>query len=259
MSAKSEPKVVIGMSRSGQGTPLVLVHGTAGDHTRWGPLLPALDPRFTVYAIDRRGRGTSGDGVEYSIAGEAEDIAGVIDSIGGPVDVLAHSYGALCTLEASLHAKNLRKLVLYEPPVPAGVELVPPGSIERLQAMLDAGQREELVSTFFLELAKMPESELTMLKSLPNWPARVAAAHTLLRELRAGEAYRFEPSRFASVRVPTLLLLGGESPPFLKAATEIVHAALSTSRVAVMPGQQHIAMNTAPELFLREVTTFLAD
>jgi len=41
----------------GNGPPLVLVHGTAADHSRWRPVLPALEERFTVYAIDRRGRG----------------------------------------------------------------------------------------------------------------------------------------------------------------------------------------------------------
>lgn len=39
---------------SGEGPPLVLVHGTTADHTRWGPLLPYLEPHATVHAIDRR-------------------------------------------------------------------------------------------------------------------------------------------------------------------------------------------------------------
>lgn len=60
-----------------------------------------------------------------------------------------------------------------------------------------------------------------------------------------------------SLEQPTLLLLGGDSPPFLKAATEAVHAALPKSRLVVLPGQQHTAMNTAPELFVREVLQFL--
>jgi pimeloyl-ACP methyl ester carboxylesterase len=66
-----------------------------------------------------------------------------------------------------------------------------------------------------------------------------------------------KPERFAAQSVPTLLLLGGDSPSFQKKATESVHGALKNSRVAVMPGQQHIAMNTAPDLFLREVFGFL--
>lgn len=42
---------------SGDGPPLVLVHGVLGDHTRWEVLRPQLDGHATVYAIDRRGRG----------------------------------------------------------------------------------------------------------------------------------------------------------------------------------------------------------
>jgi pimeloyl-ACP methyl ester carboxylesterase len=71
------------------------------------------------------------------------------------------------------------------------------------------------------------------------WPARLAAAHTLPRELRAHEGYRFEAGRFKKLKTPTLLLLGGDSPGFFKAALEAVDAVLPDSRVVVMPGQQH--------------------
>ncbi len=53
--------------------------------------------------------------------------------------------------------------------------------------------------------------------------------------------------------------LGGDSPAFFGAATENVHRALPNSRVVMLPGQQHAAMNTAPELFLREVLALLAE
>jgi pimeloyl-ACP methyl ester carboxylesterase len=92
---------------------------------------------------------------------------------------------------------------------------------------------------------------------MPARQARVALAHTIPREILGSEAYVFDPSRFTAVTIPVLLLLGGNSPPFLKAATERMHASLPTSRIAVLPGQQHIAKSTAPELFLREVVAFL--
>src|SRR5688500_12526490 len=52
---------------SGHGKPLILVHGAPADHTRWRPLLPHLEPHVTVHAIDRRGRGGSGDGPAYTL------------------------------------------------------------------------------------------------------------------------------------------------------------------------------------------------
>jgi pimeloyl-ACP methyl ester carboxylesterase len=68
--------------RSGEGPPLLLVHGTAADHNRWRPVLPALEERFTVYTVDRRGRGGSGDSDDYEIRREFEDVAAVADSLG---------------------------------------------------------------------------------------------------------------------------------------------------------------------------------
>ena len=256
-TVRSKDGTPIAYAKSGQGRPLVLVHGTSADHARWAPILPELEKRYTVYAIDRRGRGGSGDAPDYAIEREFEDIACVVDAIGEPVYLMGHSYGAICSLEASTRTKNVAKLVLYEPPIPSDVPIYPPGAIDRLQELLDAGDRVGVVTTFFIEVVRMPKHELDMLQSLPNWGARVAAAHTLPRELRADDVYYFDPARFAGDRVPTLLLLGGDSPPFFKAAIEKVHAALPDSKVVVMPGQQHTAINTAPALYLREVQGFL--
>ncbi|MDW7733610.1 MAG: alpha/beta hydrolase [Methanolobus sp.] len=83
-------------------------------------------------------------------------------------------------------------------------------------------------------------------------------AHTIPREF-ADENYILDPQRFEDLTVPTMLLQGSESPDFVKTATEMVHAALPNSRIDVMPEQQHIAMRTAPELFVRFVIAFLTE
>jgi pimeloyl-ACP methyl ester carboxylesterase len=54
-----------------------------------------------------------------------------------------------------------------------------------------------------------------------------------------------------------LLLVGGDSPAWLQKATQAIHQALLHSRIAILPGQQHIAMDTAPDLFVREAVSFL--
>lgn len=245
--------------RAGSGPPLVLVHGTTADHGRWAPVLPRLAGRFTVYAIDRRGRGGSGDAAEYALEREVEDVVAAVEAVGAPAFLLGHSFGAICSLEASLRTSRIRKLVLYEPPIPAAGPRAPPESIARLEALLARGEQEEVVTTFFRENVRMPPRELELLRSLPNWPERVAAAHTLPRELRAGEAYAPGPERFSRVTTPTLLLLGGDSPTFFQRATDAVSRALPHARRVLLPGQQHAAMNTAPDLFLREVFGFLQE
>jgi hypothetical protein len=121
--------------------------------------------------------------------------------------VLGHSFGGLCALGAALLTRNICRLVLYEPDAPvAGGSGLPAGVIQRLQALLDAGDRERVYTVFLRDVAQLPPDEIELLRSSPTWPARVTEAHTLPREL-----------------------------------------------------QQHLAMYTAPELFVREVVAFLSE
>jgi pimeloyl-ACP methyl ester carboxylesterase len=242
---------------AGHGPPLVLVHGTSADHTRWARVIDALGASFTTHALDRRGRGASTDAGEYAIEREFEDVAAVVDAIGGDVDVLGHSYGAVCSLEAAWRTPHVRRLVLYEPPLPVGMEIYPPGLVERLAALLTAGDREGVVSAFLGEVVRMPADELDMVRRQPTWQARVAAAHTIPRELRIADDYQPDFGRFATLRVPTLLLVGGDSPSFLVEPTQRLHESITGSRHVVMPGQQHVAMDSAPDLFLEHINGFL--
>ena len=244
--------------RRGEGPPIVLVHGTAADHSRWAPVLPACEQRFTVYAIDRRGRGGSGDSDDYAIEREFEDVAVVVDSLGESVNLLGHSYGALCALEAALLARNVRKLVLYDPGIEvAGEQIYPPEVIERLEALLGARDRDGVVATTMREVAGLSPETVEYMRSQPVWQARVDAAHTIPRELRAVKAYRLDAERLGDLRVPTLLLSGGDSPAALRKAGEAVDETLPDSRIVVMPGHGHAAMDTGTDLFTTKVLRFL--
>lgn len=247
----------ISVRMSGSGPPLLLVHGTTADHTRWDGVSPRLEEHFTVYAMDRRGRGDSTDVGEYDILREADDVAAVIDSIDEPVCVLGHSYGAVCSLEASLLTPNLRRMVLYEPPIPTGVPMYPPGLPDRMQSLIDDGELESALEMFFREVVQMPDHELVQYRQLPVWKRRIELAPTIPREMAIDRSYRFEAAKFSDLRVPTLLLLGGDSPPLFQNAVDTVEAALPEASVALLPGEQHIAMDTNPDLFTSEVLSFL--
>jgi len=253
----SRDGTIIGFKRSGAGQPLLLVHGTTADHSRWSPISPYLEQHFTVYAMDRRGRGGSTDSPDYDIRREVEDVTAVVEAIGEPAFVLGHSYGALCSLEASLLTNKISRLILYEPPIPTGLPQYPPDVPGRMQGLIDRGDLEAALEVFFREVVRMPEHELKAYRQLPVWKVRVQLAPTIPREMKFDQTYSFDPEKFVNLRTPTLLLLGGDSPPLFRQAIELVDPALLDSRVVILPGQQHIAMDTDPELFIREVLHFL--
>ncbi|HUF08113.1 MAG TPA: alpha/beta fold hydrolase [Rhodothermales bacterium] len=247
----------IGFVRSGAGPALLLVHGTTADHNRWASVSPQLEEHFTVYAMDRRGRGGSGDSPDHDLMREAKDVAAVVEAIGEPVSILAHSYGAVCSLEAALLTSKVRRMILYEPPIPTGVPLNPQGVPERMQALIERGELEAALEIMFREVVRMPEHEFEVYRRLPMWKRRIQLAPTIPRELVIDRTYRFDPERFAVLHTPTMLLLGGDSPTFFRQAIEELDSALPNSTVVTMPGQQHIAMDTDPELFVGEVLRFL--
>jgi len=248
----------IAYRRSGAGPPLVLVHGTAADHSRWRPVLPAFEEHFTVHAIDRRGRGDSGDVDGYTVEREFEDVAAVVDSIEESVNVLGHSYGGLLALEATLLTGNVGKLVLYDPGIEvAGEEIYPHEVVERLDDLLGQGDRDGVVETTMREVAGLPPEVVEHMRAQPVWQARVEAAHTIPRELRAVKSYRFDPERFKNLETPTLLLAGGDSPAAFGKAAEAVDEVVPDSRTVVMDGQGHSAMDTGTDLFTAEVLSFL--
>src|SRR5262249_21619018 len=156
---------------------------------------PHLEAHFTVFAVDRRGRGRSGDARDYRIEREFEDVIAVVDAIGGPVTLLGHSYGGICALEAALRTSAVRRLILYEPPIPVGVEIYAPGLIERMGRLLASGDGEAVLTTFMTDVVRMPAEEVEYIRSRPDWDDRVAGAHTVVREIHAHDVYRFEPER----------------------------------------------------------------
>ena len=248
---------------SGQGSPLLLVHGAMSDHHRWGPLLPFLEPSFRVHAVDRRGRGGSGDGPVYDIAREFEDLAAVIDAVvedsGSPVDVYGHSYGGLCAFGAATLTSNIRRLVLYEgwPPVELEAWASPHGAEERIEAAIAAGDRDAAVETLMRDVVMMTDDQIAAVREQPSWPARVAAVHTVPRELRGQLTAPFDPEQASRITVPVLMLTGSDSPDPAAAEVEIVAGAMPDARIEVLDGQQHVADVLVPEVFAEHMLTFL--
>lgn len=166
----SRDGTLIAAECAGSGPSLVIVHGGVGDRTRWTPMFPLLSSRFTVCAMDRRGRGASGDSPAYSLQKEAEDVAAVVDARPRPVFLLGHSYGGVCALEATFLTKRISKLLLYEPPLQERIDLALVGRIER---MIQDGKRDEAVAAFLQEVVRVSPSEVATMRTRPAWRSLV--------------------------------------------------------------------------------------
>jgi pimeloyl-ACP methyl ester carboxylesterase len=254
---------------AGDGPPLILVHGATADHTTWRTSGPLLATRHTTYAIDRRGRGDSGDGPPgepYEIDREFEDLVVVVDAVaalaGQPVDVVGHSYGGRIGLGAALRTTNLRRLVVYEgaPPIPGrGYQDADAGTLRRIETLVAADDRDEALAAFMREIVGMPEADLDAFRADPIWPRRAAAVHTTIRELRAETSESGSLAALGAVRQPVLQILGGASSEPFAEATRALDTRLRNGRVVTIEGARHAAHHTHAKEFVAAIEAFLAD
>jgi pimeloyl-ACP methyl ester carboxylesterase len=242
--------------------PLLLVHGATADHTTWRTVGPLFASSRRVFAMDRRGRGASGDTPGYSIEMEFDDVAAVAATLAkeadGRVDVAGHSYGGRCALGASLRTAEIRRLVVYEgAPVRPGMSYRPPGMVEAVREALDRGDNDAALSTFLAGIVGMSDAALAAYRADPIWPARVAAAHTMLREVDAEATEPASLEGLAAVAVPVLLLVGSMSRSPFRIGTDALAARLADARVRIIEGAAHAAHHTHADVFLRLVEEFL--
>ncbi|HSF32644.1 MAG TPA: alpha/beta hydrolase [Candidatus Tectomicrobia bacterium] len=239
----------------GSGPPLVLVHGAFSDHkTNWEFVKPLFEKQFTVYAIARRGRGETDATAGHSLEDESRDVVAVMQSIGAPVFLLGHSYGAQTALAAAAQVPDrVRKLVLYEPAWPRVVEKE---ALARLEDLAQAGDWEGFAVTFFRDRLSVPVEALDDLRATELWPPMIADAEASLGDLRALSRYDFQAERFRELRVPVMLQIGTESPRDLY-VTDALAAVLPNVRIEELPGQAHEGMTTAPQMYAEAVARFL--
>ncbi|GFG63999.1 alpha/beta hydrolase [Mycobacterium kubicae] len=245
---------VIGYETCGAGTPLLLVHGSTGTRARWWPVRAKLAQRYTVHAMDRRGRGLSvAEAGPYSLQREAEDVAAVAEAVGGNVYVVGHSYGALAVLEAALITSAFRRILLYEPPLPTpGFEVVAP---DRLAALSSMDNPRAILQAFYRETLRLPEPAIDDLTDREFPYVAGSIAHTAVRELAEVGTYR-ATERLADIDVPVRILLGSKSPAYFRAAAASLAAMIPGTTTASLRGQGHQAIDYSPRQFVRAVVEF---
>src|SRR5437588_2746866 len=236
----------IAFDQSGQGPAIILVAGATATRLAEASLAAALAPHFTVFAYDRRGRGDSGDTPPYAVEREVEDLEALINEAGGSAFVFGHSSGAVLALEAArLLPTKITKLAVYEPPfiIDDSRPPVPRDYVAHLNELIAAGRRGEAVEYFMTDAMLVPAEMVAQMRNTPMWPQIEAVAHTIPYDgTIMGDTMSGNPStirKWASVTVPTLVMVGGASPAFFHNGTQALADILPNAQYRTLAGQDH--------------------
>jgi pimeloyl-ACP methyl ester carboxylesterase len=239
---------------SGDGSPLVLVHGANGDRDTFALIEGLLAERHSVWVYSRRGRGGSGDGVDYSLQKEVDDVLAVLAAAGDRAHLVGHSGGAVYSVLAAMQSPPLRSLVLYEPPL--RLDRLDTSLVDDMQAAVEAGDPDRALEIFFPATAT-PDHEVQVLRSLePIWERIREGVQRVPREIRLSPEERDRVMAFHPPDVPTLYLYGEETDAPIFPTLEDVAERLPNAQLHGLPGQRHLAFGFDPTAFAQAVLAF---
>jgi pimeloyl-ACP methyl ester carboxylesterase len=251
---------------SGSGEPLVLVHGSWGDHHNWDPVVRALAESFRVLAYDRRGHSASErPAAQGSVFEDADDLTGLIEQLGlAPAHVAGNSFGAVIALRAATrHPEIFRTLIVHEPPLfplLAGTELEPglaevQRRIAAVVALLEADDHESAARLFVEAIAfgpgdwddrLTPEMRKVFIANAPTW----------LDEVRDPDALQMDLGALTGFDKPALLTSGTESAPFFGPVVDMIAESLPRSERVTIEGADHVPHISVPGRYVELVRTF---
>lgn len=243
-----------------EGAPVVtLSHSLAAHLDMWRPQMPALTERFRVLRYDVRGHGSSSlpDGNE-TLKDLADDVVALLITLGiSRTHFVGLSMGGMIGQQLAVdHPEFLESLVLADTLSAYGADAQPmwQGRIDAASTPLGLEPLvEPTVTRWFTEAFRVGQPETIewvrgMIRATS--PAGFIACSRALMALNL-------TAKLPQVRIPTLVLVGRQDPTTPVAGAEVIAAALSDARLAVIEDAAHLSNIEQPDVFTRLLMDFL--
>ncbi|MDR4949284.1 alpha/beta fold hydrolase [Neobacillus cucumis] len=268
-TVSSQDGTTIGYRSLGEGPGILIIHGALSDSEDYTQLAKNLAQNFSVYIMDRRGRGMSGvQGNNYTISKELEDVQAVRNETKANF-IVGHSYGGLVALEVAHREGTVEKLALYEP----GVFIEPQAWqwLSDYEVALKEKDYREAFAHFVRgightpQLTKLPKWYVKFLLKLmirgQHWDKIVTMLPENLNEHREVLKLSGTYGNYHSLEVDTLLMMGGKSSPSIKQMVQELGKTISECRTLTISKADHFGPDNdhCPIEVANQLRSFFAD
>ncbi len=209
---------IIAYERTGQGYPLILLHGNGGDHTMFSELISSLEDSYEIYAVDLRGHGESATPKEFHYEDFATDIEKFIEALGirRPA-VLGFSDGAIVAMKLAMKREDLLSALIL-----CGGNLSPKG--------LNHAVLHEIKKNY----KKTGDPLQKLMLDEPN----------------------ISTSSLSKITLPTLVVAGAKDS-IREKETKTIARAIPNSQLLILPNENHISYLVHTDKFAPTVRQFL--
>ena len=248
----------------GSGHPLVLIHGWPMSARMWDEQVRVLKAHYRVIRYDRRGFGRS-PGIpwqESSSEHDPADLEALLQYLKvSHAYVLGHSQGGSVATQFTLdHPEQVDALILHGSGLDGFVlpESGPFASLPSVRALMQQGGMAEFRRQWLAHpINHVPEGKPEVAALIADIVGQYSGADVLQptsppRTPRTAAIYRLQ-----EIKVPTLVMVGGEDLPFFHITADALAFLIPGAREAVVRGGGHLVNLIEPELYNAEVLRFL--
>ena len=251
---------------SGEGAPLILLHGLFGSLENLGGVARRLQDKWQIHALDQRNHGSSPHTDHMDYPAMARDVVAYMDARGlERVSILGHSMGGKVAMQvALLYPERVERIiaadiapVTYPPRHDAILEALKSIDLSGVRSRKDADRlMAEYVDTeatrqFLLKnLERVPREQQTENGPMFRWRLNLPVIDACYSNLAAGP----EGTPFTG---PVLFLKGENSAYIQQKHRELIDRLFPAARICVIPGATHWLHAEEPELFAAQCRHFL--
>ncbi len=248
--------VELAVREKGEGTPVVLLHAWGETHRSFDRLAPLLPDTMHIVVPDQRGVGESSKPEGgYSLDDAAADVIALLDALElEDCWLVGTSSGGYTAQHFAVdYPDRLRGLVLIGSP--SDLQQPMPVSFDELLSSFHEPVTREDVNAI--------SGELPFHGDVPNSfvEEQVTAALTIprhvWRSVFEGLIAAVPPIKRGSIKVPTLILWGGEEDVLPAGQADELRQSIKHSRVVTYEGTGHLVLWEQPELVAKDVTAFI--
>lgn len=249
-----------------QGDPLVLAHGSWGNHHNWDAVVSRLSKTFRVLTYDRRGHSRSerlpGQG---SFVEDADDLVALVENLGlAPAHIAGNSGGSAIVLKAAVRRPEIfRTMVVHEPPLFGLLADDPEAEpvlqtvnsrIQAVASLIKESRNEEAARLFVETVALGPGQWAQLPESLRQ--TFIYNAPTFLDETSDPTSMDMDTSGLSYFSKPALLTCGTQSPPLFPLVIEKLVKAIPGVTRLTFEGAGHVPHISHPLEYVEVVKDF---